>query len=52
MPSEITPAEAVRIESLLARLDPDAAGACRVEGCVHLLHGPVEVPAGVPALAA
>ncbi|MDX6556111.1 MAG: hypothetical protein QOD86_2306, partial [Miltoncostaeaceae bacterium] len=27
--------DAVRLQALLSRLDPHAAGTCRVEGCEH-----------------
>jgi hypothetical protein len=52
MPSTITAAEAARIEALLARLDPEAHGACEVQGCVHVHHGSTDAREGVAALAA
>jgi hypothetical protein len=44
-------AEAARIEALLSLLDPDAGGACHVDGCTHAHEGRTTRD-DLPALAA
>jgi hypothetical protein len=51
MGTTLTIAEALRIEALLSRLEPDQGGTCRVAGCLHLHLGPTGRE-DVPALAA
>jgi hypothetical protein len=51
MGTTLTIAETARIEALLSRLDPDAAGGCQVIGCTHSHEGPTSRE-DLPALAA
>jgi hypothetical protein len=52
MGSTLTLAETVRIEVLLALLDPDAGGSCQVPGCTHAHPGLSPSGSGMTALAA